>query len=309
MATVKFKIFRILTVVVIFGIFLSVFLYTSRTPPELVEIPLPQVMRIAGEDKAQHLEVPILRYKKSRKDALTVDFLGAVHIGETHYYQKLNELFKGYDSVLFELIADIPKDARLEQNPKRQDSSLGSVQRAMADVCGLSFQLDHIDYSAANLVHADLSPQQLHDAMSARGETPLKLIFKLVKLSFDPEFNKKLEESGITSSGLDGINPLLIILRGPSDAERAKIKRFMAQGLVASEAVLAALEGERGVSLIDDRNAAIVQVLRSEIASGKKRIGIFYGAGHAPDLHERLRTELGLKLTQAEWLQAWDVGK
>lgn len=309
MATERFGVSRVLAVVVILGIFLSIALYTSRTPLELVELPLPKVMRIAGEDKALHLEVPILRYKKSRKDDLTVDFLGAVHIGETHYYQKLNELFKGYDAVLFELIADIPKDATLEHNPKRQDSSLGSVQRAMADVCGLSFQLDHIDYSAGNFVHADLSPQQLHDAMSARGETPLKLIFKLVKLSFDPEFNKKLEESGITSSGLDGINPLLVVLRGPTEAERVKIKRFMAQGLVASEAVLAALEGEKGVSLIDDRNAAIVQVLRSEISSGKKRIGIFYGAGHAPDLHERLRTELGLKLTQVDWLQAWDVGK
>jgi hypothetical protein len=308
MATAKLGVSTKVAVLVVLGTLLSIALFASRTPPQLEEIPLPKVMRIAGEDKALHLEVPILRYKRSRDDSLTVDFLGAVHIGETRYYQELNELFKSYDAVLFELIADIPKDAKIEQGPKRQDSSLGSVQRTMAEVCGLSFQLDHIDYSPANFVHADLSPQKLQEAMSARGETPLKLIFKLVKLSFDPAFNKRLEESGITASGLEGINPLLVILRGPTEAERAKIKRFMAQGLVASEAVLSALEGESGVSLIDDRNAAIVDVLRSEIAAGKKRIGIFYGAGHAPDLHERLRKELGLKLLEVEWLQAWDVG-
>lgn len=308
MATAKHIVpFKVIVLLVI-GTLLSIALFATRNPQQVEEIPLPKVMRIAGEKKASHLEVPILHYKRSRSDNLTVDFLGAVHIAESGYYQKLNELFKSYDVVLFELIADIPKDAKIEQGPKRQDSSLGAVQRKMAEICGLSFQLDHIDYSAANFVHADLSPQQLSEAMNARGETPLKLILKLLKLSFDPEFNKRLEESGITGSGLDGINPIMIILRGPTDAERVRIKRFMAQGLVASEAVLTTLEGESGISLIDDRNSAIVNVLRSEISSGKKRIGIFYGAGHAPDLHERLRKELGLKLLQVEWLQAWDLG-
>jgi hypothetical protein len=295
-------------VLLVLGIILSIALYSNRSSYQAEEIPLPKVMRISGKDKAAHLEVPILHYKRSRRDNVAVDFIGAVHIAEKGYYQNLNQLFKSYDVVLFELIADLPKDAKIKQGPDREDSSLGSVQRTMAEICGLSFQLDNIDYSATNFVHADLSPQQLQEAMTTRGETPLKLLFKLLKLSFDPAFNKLLEESGIASSGLDGINPLLVVLRGPTDAERLKIKRFMAQGLVASEAVLGALEGENGISLIDDRNAAIVEVLRSEIASGKKRIGIFYGAGHAPDLHERLRKELSLKLLQVDWLQAWDIG-
>jgi hypothetical protein len=297
-----------LLIIATLGIVLSIALFATQKPRELQEIPLPKIMRVSSGGASQHLEVPILHYQRAHGDSLIVDFLGAVHIGELHYYRKLNELLRSYDSVLFELIAERNGDALRQRGVGQHDSSLGSFQRKMAEFCGLHFQLDHIDYGASNFVHADLSPQQLLEAMEKRGESPLKLILKLLKLSFDPQFSKSLEDAGFRSSGLEGVNPLLIIMRGPTDTEKIKIKRFMAQGLVASEAVLGSLEGESGISLIDDRNAAIVNVLRSHIAAGKQRIGIFYGAGHAPDLHDRLRKELGLKLVKVEWLPAWDLG-
>ena len=36
--------------------------------------------------------------------------------------------------------------------------------------------------------------------------------------------------------------------------------------------------------LIGDRNEAAMKVLVRELANGKKRIGIFYGAAHMPEL-------------------------
>jgi hypothetical protein len=66
------------------------------------------------------------------------------------------------------------------------------------------------------------------------------------------------------------------------------------------------LEGDKGLSLITDRNSEVMAVLNRETALGKRRIAIFYGVGHLPDLHKRL-TEQGYRLTKVEWLTAWNM--
>ncbi len=38
-------------------------------------------------------------------DGLRIDLIGAVHVGETAYYADLNDRFREYDVVLYELIA------------------------------------------------------------------------------------------------------------------------------------------------------------------------------------------------------------
>ena len=271
-------------------------------------IPLPPILRITSDptSKAQHLEVPLLRYTKGSqfKDQIVVDFVGAVHLGEKQYYGELNKRFTSYDAVLFELVSD---GANLpEQGGQAEDSILGTVQRAFSNLLGLSFQLDEVNYRAKNFVHADLSPEELRDAMNARGESLPQLLMKIIKLSTDPELKKALEAKGYKDGGLDGINPLLILLRGPTQEDRVKLRRFMAQGLVGSDAMMKALEGEKGFSLITDRNSEVMAVLNKETALGRRRIAIFYGVGHLPDLHKRL-TEQGYKLTKVEWLNAWNM--
>ena len=47
--------------------------------------------------------------------------------------------------------------------------------------------------------------------------------------------------------------------------------------------------GEDGSAIITDRNKKALVVLKKEIADGKKKIGIFYGAGHLSDMDKRLR--------------------
>ena len=271
-------------------------------------LPLPPIMRITSDaaSKAQHLEVPLLRYTKGSqfKDQIVVDFVGAVHLGEKQYYGDLNKRFTSYDAVLFELVSDgtnLP-----EMGGQGEDSILGTVQRAFSNLLGLSFQLDEVNYRARNFIHADLSPEELRDAMSARGESLPQLLMKIIKLSTDPELKKALEAKGYKDGGLDGVNPLLILLRGPTQEDRVKIRRFMAQGLVGSDAVMKVLEGEKGFSLITDRNSEVMAVLNKETALGKRKLAIFYGVGHLPDLHQRL-TEQGYGLAKVEWLNAWNM--
>ena len=270
-------------------------------------IQLPDPLRITHSSRGQFLEVPVVTYAKGPafSTAVSVDFVGAVHLGEKSYYDNLNRAFKEYDVVLFELVSD---GGRLpERRPNQPLSLLGVFQQSLANLLGLTFQLNEVDYSAANFVHADLSPDELRAAMTARGESLPQLFIKLLKASSDPAVERSLKEHGFTSANLDGINPLLVILRGPTAEERQRIKRFMAQGLVASDSVLKMLEGENGFSIITDRNKAIISALNRELVKGKKKIAIFYGVGHLPDLHKRLTAELGFSIVAIQWNKAWNL--
>ena len=62
-----------------------------------------------------------------------------------------------------------------------------------------------------------------------------------------------------------------------------------------------------GSVLITERNKKALKVLKKQMAAGKKRIGIFYGAGHLDDMDKRLRKDFGLKPVAITWLTAWDL--
>ena len=80
---------------------------------------------------------------------ITVDLIGAVHIGEKEYFENLNQRFEQYESLLYELVAPegtvIPKgggrDEGIPTNP------IAAMQVGMKTALGLEFQLEHIDYT------------------------------------------------------------------------------------------------------------------------------------------------------------------
>jgi hypothetical protein len=59
--------------------------------------------------------------------------------------------------------------------------------------------------------------------------------------------------------------------------------------------------------LIVDRNAAALKVFGRELAKGRKRIAIFYGAGHLPDFEKRLKEDFDLVRESEDWLPAWNL--
>ncbi len=280
----------------------------SRTQTPVVELP-PQMMRLQGleQDAAGVLEVPVVRYESTvgLAKGARLDFIGAVHIGDESYYRDLNRRFKSYDGVLYELVADPTRIKQL--NPKTATSGLGWFQKRLSDLMGLSFQLEFIDYQAPNFIHADLSPAQLQAAMNARGESLFELLWKMLTVSMDPSFQRRAKEIERSADSLKGLNPLLILMRGATPREQLTIKRFMARGMLESESFLRIMEGDQGLALIQDRNKAVIDVVRRELAGGKKHLAIFYGAGHLADLHKRLTTELGFGMKGIEWLPAWTI--
>ncbi|PIE24942.1 MAG: hypothetical protein CSA62_01760 [Planctomycetota bacterium] len=223
-----------------------------------------------------------------------VDLIGAVHIAEPRYYDELEARFSSYEALLYELIAK--KGAR-PQAGKGRDSIISRVQKMMKSMLALEFQLEGIDYSKPNFVHADLSPQGLSDAMTASGETMFSVMVRFL-----------LAGQKVGAEG-KSVSPLHFLFSLFAEDRAQYLKYLMAQQLRQMDKLMAAMgQGDKGQQnvLIGARNEACMQVLDQELKQGKKKLGIFYGAAHLPDMEERL-WKRGFTKKGEEWLIAWDA--
>jgi hypothetical protein len=82
------------------------------------------------------------------------------------------------------------------------------------------------------------------------------------------------------------------------------LKLQLVHTLGAGDDQIAALAGENVI--VTDRNQKCLAVLDEQIAAGKKKLGIFYGAAHFPDMEKRL-LEDGWVKSGEEWMTAWDL--
>lgn len=223
-----------------------------------------------------------------------VDLIGAIHIADQAYFKKMNERFKSYDALLYEMVAD-PDAVKRVQADVKDRSAVSALQSGMKDMLGLSFQLDVIDYQAKNFVHADMNPEQFTQSLSERQEGVMQFIMRSMGSSLALQSSRK-------SNDLDMLSALL------SGNRELALKRVMAEQIEEMDGQLAAISGDDGKStLITERNAKALEVLQRELESGKKRIGIFYGAGHFPHMSEELVKQFQLHPVKTEWLDAWNM--
>jgi hypothetical protein len=113
----------------------------------------------------------------------------------------------------------------------------------------------------------------------------------------------KQSEEGGKGSDLD----LILALFSRDRAHRLKV--VMAEQFEDLGGTMTALDGPEGSTIITERNKVALDVLKKQIADGKTKIGIFYGAGHLPDMEKRLVEELQLKATDPQWIDAWNLRK
>ncbi|MGQ9590540.1 MAG: hypothetical protein ACUVYA_09645, partial [Planctomycetota bacterium] len=224
-----------------------------------------------------------------------VDLVAAVHVADGAYYRELQRRFEGYDAVLYELVK--PEGAE----PVREPGSGGlleAFQRGLKDALGLDFQLDVLDYRKANFVHADLDAETFFRLQAERGETPIALLFKAFQAQW------KLQASGKARREPSLFEILLAFTA--KDSARA-LKYLLARQMEGVELSLAGLEAEAGGTVIlTERNKAALTALESSIRNGRRRLAVFYGAGHMSDLERRL-LDLGFRKVRSEWLVAWDI--
>ncbi len=259
-----------------------------------------QFMRIRKDSRgrAVSLETSVTRYELKKEDGerITVDLIGVVHIGEQEYYEALNKRFKQYEGLLYELVAPegtvIPKggrDAASGLNP------VAALQKGMQSVLGLEFQLDHIDYTKDNFVHADMTPSEFAESMSNNDESVSKYALRAIGQSM-----------AMQNSGRGGNNMGMLFAMFGKNKE-VRMRRVFAEQMQEMEAGLIMFEGRDGSTIIDHRNAKCMEVLDREIKSGKKNLAIFYGAGHLPDMERRLMSEFKMKRGGQYWLTAWSL--
>ena len=246
----------------------------------------------SGEPVA--LETSIVRYVPADgSDGMTVDLVGAVHIADRQYYRQLNEAFTEYDALLYELVA--PENMRPVSGQRAQHPVTG-IQRTLKNMLELEFQLDQVDYSPKNFVHADMSPAEFAESMKDRGESFLQMYFRMLGYAMATQ-----------SSNPGSDASLLLALFSQNRAVR--LKRIMADQFEDLDGALSAFNGPDGSTLISERNKKALSVLREQMDKGKRRIGIFYGAGHFADMEQRLVDDFGLRRAEVKWLTAWDLGE
>ncbi len=263
-------------------------------------------MRIRKDPKGRpvSLDTSITRYELTNDDGKTVhvDLIGAVHIGEKEYYQQLNKEFEKYDSMLFELVAPegtvIPKGGRGEEEAQSVTNPVAAIQKGMQSLTELEFQLNHIDYTKDNFVHADMSPEEFSQSMEDNGESISGYVLKAIGQAM------AMQQAG------KGKDPTLsIALAMFSKNKVLRIRRSLAEQIHNMESGMIIFEGKNGSTIIDHRNAKCMDVLRREIAAGETKIGIFYGAGHLMDMERRLISDFQATRGGQHWLAAWKLTK
>jgi hypothetical protein len=266
----------------------------------------PAYIRVTRDEKKQPsaLQTATVRYvpASGNKDVF-VDLIGVVHIGEKGYYEKLNDQFEQYDVLLYELVA--PQGTRVPKGGgPRGNNPVSLLQHIMKVVLDLESQVEHIDYQKKNFVHADLSPDEMMKLIRERGDDPLSLFLSIMA---DMMRQQNLEARKAAEKGDEG-EPEPDFLSLFTDPHAAtKLKRMMAAEFENNDDLTGSLGGTLNTILVTDRNKAAMRVLEEQLAKGKKKIGIFYGAAHMPDFDARLRSEFGLKPGREEWLTAWNL--
>lgn len=263
----------------------------------------PKYVRLTrdGRGGPQALETAIVRFASVAKKApkITIDLIAAVHVGEKEYYQHLEREFDRYDVVLYELVGGrdkAPAPAPVEPGM----SAVGMLQRGMKDFLQLHHQLDQINYSRTNFAHADMSLQDFKETMAKRGESFFAIFLKLMSKAM-------AEQNSSTAGAVAGASDLEILMALFSPDRALVMKRLMAEQFDQIESAINEINGPDGSTILTERNKVAMRVLAREIAAGRKRIAIFYGAAHMPDFETRLSNDLRMRRESERWIPAWDL--
>ena len=283
-------------------------------------------VRYIGDDQRGKLETVIVTMRN--KTGVSVELVGAVHIADAAYYKTLNALFTTYEELLFELVdgqklkagaKDTPKPAKItkkpahikvkptpgedeeitdeEEKPNPAFALLRIMMQGLGNYFRLQYQTDEtegINYHAKNFVHADVSMADFERLQTEHGE------------SFATIFQKAIESEMAKGGRKDENKPkggqLLLALLGDTSG----IKIVMAKMLGNVETIGAEAGFGADSVIVGERNRIALEIFDREVKTGRKNLGIFYGAAHLPDMEKRLEKR-GYHRAAERWLTAWDI--
>lgn len=234
------------------------------------------------------LQIAVTDYISSNSK-VTVTLYGVVHVADAEYYKRVQQDLDKYDAVLYEGI-------KTDQKPNPETKGLNAIQKLLGNILGLQFQKDGIDYKRPNLVHADITFEELNKSMDGQSITPFGQYLNDDNLKIFTSFT---ELAGDLIKSIMDAQPEL----------RSSLKAQFAQQLNSAD-VTKILNPKMYQSIVVERNQIVINVLEKQLKEcpDKKTYAIFYGAAHMPDFNSRLE-KLGYKKTTHRWLTAWHIGE
>ena len=250
-------------------------------------------LRFVGDSKTGgQLQTSEVTLKNDK--GVTVHLVSAVHIGEASYYHDLQKSFEDCDAVLYEMVKS--RDSGPPVRGQHSDSAVSKLQRFLKDTLNLSFQLDEVDYSPKNFIHADMDAETFQKLQQERGESFAGIFLQsLMKAMSDPSVGRVYDDEPVD---------LVDFMTRPDGDHQLKL--LLARRLGDIEREASGLDMLNGTVILTERNKAVTKALKQAIADGKKNIAIFYGAAHMVDLSDRLDL-MGFKPVSTTWHTAWDV--
>ena len=263
------------------------------------EAPKQTYIRIARDEDENpvSLDTSVITFEASgeKHKGITVDLVGAVHVGDVAYYEKLNELFETYDVLLYELVA--PEGTRVPKGGRKGGGAIGLLQGGMSSLLELEHQLEQVDYTKDNFVHADMSPEEFAKSMKDRGESFWAMFFKAM--------GQSAAQSG--RGGKQQISDADLLMAMFAKDRSLRLKRLIARQFEDMESQMSIFDGPDGSTIITERNKKCFEVLKEHLGKGHKRIGVFYGAGHLADMEKRMAEDFAMERTGEKWIAAWDL--
>lgn len=227
----------------------------------------------------------------SEKTGVKVVLYGVVHIADASYYKAVQADLDSYDAVLYEGVKP-PEGVKPEDS---EMSGLGDIQKTMGELMGLTFQKDGINYHAKNLVHADMSFDQMQKASGG----DMSKVMPGAGM-FGPQMMKMI--GGLMKS----LGPMVVNYMNSNPAAQNSLKLQAAQQMIGQLDTM--MSGEFHRVIVVERNKVALEVLDKELANRKEgTLAIFYGAAHNKDFHERLVARGFAKVDQS-WKNAWTIG-
>jgi hypothetical protein len=217
-----------------------------------------------------------------------------VHIAEAAYFHDIQSSVQPCDAVLYEMVK--PKGSGPPVKGQHSDHAIAQLQRFLKDKLDLSFQLDEVDYTPANFVHADMDAETFQQMQEDRGESfASMMLMSLMKALTDPGAVRQFDDEPTD----------MVELMTRPDGER-QVKLLLARHLGDFEREAMGMNMLNGTVILTERNKAVMKALDESLSAGNENIAIFYGAAHMPDLSKQLE-ERGFKPTKTRWRAAWDV--
>ncbi len=254
----------------------------------------------AAADATDRLQTALVRFEKN---GIVVDLVAVVHLADAAYFKSLNERLKVYDVVLYEMVGG-PHQGTDPAGTSAAEEEVGAVrqlQKMAKSFLGLQYQLEGIDYTAPNFVHADVAWDEMGELMSSRDESLMTLFTRASEMA------KQGGVAGVPTDAAETEVMMKRIFQSIMSGDSGGLKRTVAPFLSEAESFITQIEGDQGSVLVSERNRVVMEKLaKLQQDRGRGSYTIFYGAGHMPDFEKRL-LEQGFRKSDPIWLDAWSM--